>query len=72
MVAIQSDFNTYDAFKIFDMRGLGYIDEFDLKTGLSESGIYASYDDLKLFFKAYDSNKDGKVRYSEFCDAIVP
>jgi Ca2+-binding EF-hand superfamily protein len=54
------------------MRGLGYIDEFDLKTGLSELGIYASYDDLKLFFKAYDSNKDGKVRYSEFCDAIVP
>ncbi len=28
------DFNTYDAFKIFDDRGKGYINDFELKDAL--------------------------------------
>ncbi len=35
-------------------------------------GIYASYDDIKLLFSRLDMNRDGRVRYSEFCNAIVP
>jgi hypothetical protein len=34
--------------------------------------VYANYDELDLFFKRYDKNRDGKLRYSEFCDAMSP
>ncbi len=68
---MQPDFNTYDAFKIFDVRGAGYIDELDFKQSLNEISVYASNEDVKLFFKKYDSNKDGRIRYSEFCNAVV-
>lgn len=71
-VALQTDFNTYDAFKIFDIRGAGYLDELDFKQGLNEISVYASIEDVKLFFKRYDSNKDGRIRYSEFCSVFVP
>jgi hypothetical protein len=29
-------------------------------------------DDLELFFYRYDKDQDGKLRYSEFCDAFLP
>jgi len=71
-LAIKYDFNTYDAFKIFDNIGLGYIQDYSFKAALSDIGVFATHDDIALFFKRYDVNHDGKIRYSEFCNAIVP
>lgn len=34
--------------------------------------MFATFEDIELFFKRYDTNRDGKVRYSEFCSAVVP
>ena len=69
---MKPDFNLYDAFKIFDTAALGWITISDLKSGLASIGIYASYDELELFFKRYDKNRDGRLRYSEFCDCMCP
>jgi len=71
-LAMQPDFNLYDAFKIFDTLGLGYVTLNDLKLGLSEIGVYATYDELDLFIKRYDNNKDGRLRFNEFTNAFLP
>jgi EF-hand domain pair len=71
-LAIRPDFNLFDAFRIFDAPALGYVSISDLKSGLAGIGVYASYDELELFFTRYDKNRDGKLRYSEFCDAMCP
>ena len=62
----------FDAFKIFDVYAMGWVTISDLKSGLADIGIYASYDEIELFFKRYDKNRDGKLRFSEFCDSMCP
>jgi Ca2+-binding EF-hand superfamily protein len=29
-------------------------------------------EELDLFFKRYDKDQDGRIRFSEFCDAFTP
>lgn len=66
------DFNLFDAFRIFDVDSKGYITLSELKLALQDIGIYPSIDELDLFFKRYDKNQDGRIRFSEFCDAFSP
>ena len=42
-----------------------------MKMALNDLGINATYDNLDLLIKRYDQNKDGKLRFSEFCHALV-
>ncbi len=72
MLAGQYDFNFFDAFKIFDLNSNGYIDFFELRQGLRDVGVFANDEELKLFFKRYDQNGDGKLKFSEFCNAFTP
>lgn len=46
--------------------------DYELKEGLQDIGVFASYDDVKLLFKRLDTDRDGRVRYSEFCNGIEP
>jgi hypothetical protein len=69
---MKSDFNFYDAFRFLDLNANGYITIDELKKGLGDMGVYASYDELDLFIKRYDKNRDGMLRFSEFCDAFTP
>ena len=39
-LANKHDFNLTDAFKIFDQRGYGRIDTFDLREGLNNIGVF--------------------------------
>jgi hypothetical protein len=57
---------------IFDVSNLGWVNLSDLKQGLSSIGVYASYDEIDLYFKRYDTNKDSRIRYNEFCDSLIP
>ena len=47
---MQADFNTYDAFRIFDIDNLGTITPLDLQHGLADIGINVTADDCQLFF----------------------
>lgn len=51
---------------------MGFFDELDFKAALVDIGVYASNADVKLFFNSYDRDKDGRIRYYEFCKAIEP
>jgi Ca2+-binding EF-hand superfamily protein len=69
---LKTDFNLIDAFRIFDLKGLGSATLTDLKNGLNELGLQASEQELMLFMKRFDKDGDSKLRYSEFVDAFLP
>ncbi len=71
-LAVCHDFNLFDAFRVFDRQARGYISFIDLKYGLQDIGIFAPEEDLRLYYKRYDKNGDGLLRFSEFCDSVSP
>jgi Ca2+-binding EF-hand superfamily protein len=66
------DFNLFDAFRIFDIDSRGWISQTDVKYGLNDIGVFPALEELDLFFKRYDKDQDGRIRFSEFCDAFTP
>lgn len=48
------DFNAYDAFRIFDYSQSGCISICDFKRGLTELDVFATNEDIQLFFQRYD------------------
>ena len=52
--ASKHDFNTYDAFRIFDIDGVGSVAAQDLKYGLSDIGVFVSMEDILLFVNRFD------------------
>ena len=56
-LALNSDFNIIDAFKIFDIKNLGCITSRDFVEGLKSNLDYPDFvpDDIYMFFKRVDS-----------------
>jgi Ca2+-binding EF-hand superfamily protein len=71
-LASKPDFNLMDSFRMFDIDGKGWISLVELKNGLADLGIYCTNDEAALFFKRYDRDVDGRLRYSDFCEAFSP
>jgi len=70
---MHADFNLFDAFKIFDQLARGSLTISELNYGLSNNlGIVVNPDELDLVFQRYDKDRDGRLRFAEFCDAFVP
>lgn len=68
-----SDFNLFDAFKLFDTKSKGYLTISELATNLINAlEIVPSTEEIDLVFTRYDKDRDGQLRFSEFCDAFVP
>ena len=66
------DFNLFDAFRVFDKYQSGFLTLSDLRFGLNDIGVFPSYQELELFFQRYDTDKDGRLRFSEFSEAFIP
>jgi len=58
-VIIKSDFNTEDAFGIFEMDRRGYISDLDIKYGLNSIDIFPTSEEIALVIKRYDSRGEG-------------
>ena len=71
-LALRSDFNVEDAFRIVELNGRGIINEADLKYGLNLLDIYASDKDIKLIMRRGDIRKNNFISYSDFFDLVVP
>ena len=39
---------------------------------LGELGAHPNRDDVYLFIRRYDKDGDGRILYSDFCDAFTP
>jgi Ca2+-binding EF-hand superfamily protein len=70
---MHADFNLFDSFKIFDDMGRGSLTLPELYNGLvNKLGIVPTQDEIDLFFHRYDKDRDGRLRFTEFCEAFVP
>lgn len=70
-LALKSDFNLQDAFRIFDQDYRGWISIADLREGLSAIGVYPTSEEVELFMTRYDTNGDRRLTFNEFADAFV-
>ena len=61
-LALRSDYNIEDIFRLFEIGGRGYITESDFKYGLNKLDVFPTNEELKLVFKRYDLNKEGSIK----------
>lgn len=71
-LACQNDFNLMDAYQMIDKHSKGWVTAPELIESLNELGSYPHKDDVYLFVRRYDKDGDGRVLYSDFCDAFTP
>ena len=71
-LAEQPDFNLMDAFQMVDKYSKGWITAPELVESLSELGSFPHKDDVFLFVRRYDRDCDGRLLYTDFCDAFKP
>jgi len=71
-LAMQVDFNLMDGFQMIDKNAKGWVSTPELVDSLAELGLYAHKDDVYLFVRRYDKDSDGRLLYSDFCDAFTP
>jgi hypothetical protein len=44
----------------------------DIEDGFVRLGVYGLKNEIELFFKRYDINGEGRIKYLEFFDAFTP
>ena len=72
-LAMNEDFCLLDAFGIFDDQGDGYVtlDKFDEKLAFIGATVpERAY--LQVYFQRYNKSNDGRLKYSEFMNSILP
>ncbi|EGR34240.1 hypothetical protein IMG5_019570, partial [Ichthyophthirius multifiliis] len=69
---LMPDFNSEDAFRIFDKKGKGFVSKIELEINLNDIGIYPTKEEMILFFKRFDRDNDGLLKFSDFQYAILP
>jgi Ca2+-binding EF-hand superfamily protein len=72
-LALRTDFNLIDTFRLFDAQGKGWITAEEVANGLFDYfSLTIQPKDLVLYMNRYDKDRDGSLRYSEFCDSFLP
>jgi Ca2+-binding EF-hand superfamily protein len=57
---------------MLDRGSKGWITSPELVDSLADLGMYAHKDNVYLFIRRYDKDSDGRLLYSDFCDAFTP
>lgn len=71
-LALRPDFNLFDTFRMFDKLEKGSITSAELQETLNELQIYPTKEELYLFVRRFDKDSDGKIRFSDFVEAMSP
>jgi len=71
-LANMTDFNLMDAFMMVDYHMKKWITTTDLREALEDFGIFPHKEDVCLFLRQFDQDNDGRLQYSDFCDAFCP
>lgn len=61
-----------DAYQMLDKFSKGWVTVPEIIESLGELGSYPHKDDVYLFIRRYDKDGDGRILYSDFCDAFTP
>jgi Ca2+-binding EF-hand superfamily protein len=57
---------------MFDTTGMGWIKVHQLKEGLETLGLVTGKEEIFLFLRRYNIDHDGRIKYSDFCEAFTP
>jgi len=60
-LAMKSDFNLGDAFKMFDTNHNGAITVHELRSGLNSVGLFPTHEETDLFMTRYDKSGDRRL-----------
>ena len=73
-LALKSDFNLGDCFKLFDGCNKGQISQHDLAHGLQVNLNFEQVNsvDIALFFKRHDKDNQGYLTFNQFSEAVLP
>ena len=73
-LALKSDFNLMDAFRMFDVKGIGCFTAQDFMDGLQRHLQFNEFnsDDIYLFFRKMDIGSRGRLTFNEFSTAVLP
>ena len=71
-LAAQQDFNLMDAYQMIDKYSKGWVTAPEIVEALNDVASYPHKDDVFLFVRRYDKDGDGRILYSDFCDAFTP
>jgi Ca2+-binding EF-hand superfamily protein len=72
MLAACPDFNLMDAFQIIDRHSKGWVTGPEIAEALADFGSFPHREDVYLFVRRYDADSDGRLLYSDFCEAFTP
>jgi Ca2+-binding EF-hand superfamily protein len=71
-LSAQPDFNLLDAFQMLDITAKGWLTVPELYDALQELGHHTHKQLVFMFIRHFDRDSDGKLLYSDFCDAFTP
>ena len=55
-----------------DKHSKGWVTGPEVHEALNELGAYPHKDEIYLVVRRYDKDSDGRLLYSDFCDAFTP
>lgn len=61
-----------DAFQVIDKHSKGWVTAPEISEALADFGSFPHKEDVYLFVRRYDLDSDGRLLYSDFCDAFTP
>jgi hypothetical protein len=71
-LVVRHDFTLAGAFKRFSDNTHGRINSNDLLFGLEQMGLACDIADARLIIDRYDADKDGRLGFWEFSNALLP
>ena len=73
-LALKSDFNIIDAFKMLDVRGTGTISQEDLKMSLMRNLNFVDFsnDDIYMLYRRFDYDNVGHLNFEDFNRMVLP
>jgi len=71
-LAMRSDFTLAGVFSRFSDNTHGRINANEMLFGLEQMGVICDISDARMLIDRYDADKDGKLGFWEFSNAILP
>ena len=76
-LTLKPDFNLLDAFKMIDIHNIGWVTLPELSENLHrileiDTLSMDGMENIKLLFRRYDTNNDGRMSLAEFCKIFTP
>lgn len=71
-IVLKTDFNLPDSFSIFDDNRDGVLSPNEIRDGLAAIGVFPTSEQVDLFFKRYDNDRNLRIEFQEFSEAFLP